>query len=262
MSKITISQHFDNPSVSKFLDKQLGERKGEFVSNVIALSNSNTDLSKCSPPDLMMCAMNATALNLPLNQNLGYAYVIPYNKKLKNDQGEWITVSEPQFQIGYKGFIQLAIRSAMYKTINACEVRDGEIERNKFTGEITVNGEKPDNNIVGYLASLKLLNGFEQSLYMTTEEITDHAKKYSKSFAKYGNGLWKDDFDKMAKKTVLKLLISKYGVVSTELQKAVIMDQQVSGEYKDNPNIIDITETIEEKKEKMKNSKQQEITLP
>lgn len=235
-TNVTISNHFANPKVSDFLQQQLGEKKGEFVSNVIALTESDKALKNCDPADLMKCAMNATALNLPLNKNLGYAYVIPYGNK-------------PQFQMGYKGFIQLAIRSGQYKTINTVEVREGEIKRNKFTGHIEFLNENPNAKIVGYLAYIEMLNGFQQSLYMSVEEVKAHAKKYSKNFAKYGSGLWKDEFDLMAKKTVLKLLLNRYGVLSTEMQKAVIADQQDGkGDYIDNPrsrNVVD-AEVIEQ----------------
>lgn len=232
----TISNHFANPKVSEFLTKQLGEKKGEFVSNVIALTESDKSLQNCNPAELMKCAMNATALNLPLNKNLGYAYVIPYGNK-------------PQFQMGYKGFIQLAIRSGQYKTINTTEVREGEIKRNKFTGHIDFIGENNTGKVLGYLAYIEMLNGFQQSLYMTVEQVKAHAQKYSKNFAKYGTGLWKDEFDLMAKKTVLKLLLNRYGVLSTEMQKAVVADQSDSnGQYIDNPinrSVVD-AEVIEQ----------------
>ncbi len=222
-TKISISQHINKPSINSFLQKQLGEKKGEFVSNLIALTDSDTKLQSCDPNDLIKCAMNATALNLPLNKNLGYAYVIPYGNK-------------PQFQIGYKGFIQLAIRSGQYKTINTCEVREGEIIRNKFTGHTEFIEENEDGEVIGYLAYIEMLNGFQQSLFMTKNQMTEHAKKYSKTFQKYGTGLWLDDYDKMAKKTVLKLLLNKYGVLSTEMQKAIINDQSSTGNnYIDNP---------------------------
>lgn len=245
MSNITISQHFNNQSVSKFLNDQLGSKKGTFVSNVIALADSDKKLQECDPSDLMKCALNATALDLPLNKNLGFAYVIPYNNRRANKV-------EPQFQIGYKGLIQLAIRSAAYQTINSTEVREGEIKRNKFTGEIDFLGENEEGEIVGYLAYIKMLNGFEQSFYMSVEQAKAHANKYSQAFKSdaYENLLagkipqserwkysspWYDDFDGMAKKTVLKLLLGKYGMLSTEIQKAIEVDQQVNGSYKDNP---------------------------
>ncbi len=232
--QLTINQFLNKSSISDYLHKQLGEKKGEFVSNLIALSNSDTNLAKCNPQELMMCAMNATALNLPLNKNLGYAYVIPYGNK-------------PQFQIGYKGFIQLAIRSGQYKTINTCEVREGEISRNKFTGHIDFLKENPSGKIIGYLAYIEMLNGFQQSLYMTVAEAKEHGKKYSKMFNS-PSGLWSKEFDLMAKKTVLKLLLNRYGVLSTEMQKAIISDQSdAEGNYIDNPQrkVID-TDYIEQ----------------
>lgn len=219
--KLTVSNYFNKTSVSDYLSKTLGEKKGEFISNVIALSDSDSNIANCDPGDLMKCAMNATALNLPLNKNLGYAYIIAYGSK-------------PQFQIGYKGFIQLAIRSGQYKTINACEVREGEIRRNKFTGEIIFNGEYPENEVVGYLAYIEMLNGFQQSLYMTTQQINEHAQKFSKTY-RSSNSVWKTEFDSMAKKTVIKLLLGKYGVLSTEIEKAIVSDQTINGEYADNP---------------------------
>lgn len=225
----------------KFLEQTLGNKKSEFVSNLLALSDADKNLAQCEPAELMKCAMNATALNLPLNKNLGYAYVIAYNQKGK---------MSPQFQMGYKGFIQLAIRSGQYKTINTCEVREGEIKRNKFTGHTEFLGENPNGKIVGYLAYIELLNGFQQSLYMTTEQVEAHAKKYSQNFAKYGSGLWKDEFDLMSKKTVLKLLLNRYGVLSVEMQKAIITDQADHNDgYVDNPqgfrNVVE-AEVIEQ----------------
>lgn len=244
--RVSISQFFANPRTDDFLKQQLGKRKGEFVSNVLALAEADQLLKDCEPGALMKCAMNATALNLPLNKNLGYAYVIPY----KNNKTGKV---DPNFQIGWKGFVQLAIRSGQYKTINSVEVRDGEIKRNKFTGEIEFLGENESGEVVGYLAYIKLINGFEQSLFMTVEKVTEHADKYSKAFKsseykKLKNGEipekdrwkysspWYDDFDSMAKKTVLKLLLSRYGILSTEMEQAIVRDHSdENGGYPDNP---------------------------
>ena len=226
----------------KFLEQNLGAKKSEFVSNLLALSDSNKELSLCEPADLMKCAMNATALNLPLNKNLGYAYVIPYFDGKTNR-------TVPQFQMGYKGFVQLAIRSGQYKTINTCEIREGEIKRNKVTGHIDFLGENPNGAVIGYLAYIELLNGFQQSLFMTIEEVQAHARKYSKIYAKTNRGLWKDEFDLMAKKTVLKLLLNRYGVLSVEMQKAIEKDQADNeGNYIDNPQgrYIQDAEVIEQ----------------
>lgn len=223
----------------KFLEQTLGRGKGEFVSNLLALSDADKSLQQCDPADLMKCAMNATALNLPLNKNLGYAYIIPYNEK---DRVTGQIVKKPQFQMGYKGFIQLAIRSGQYKTINTCEVREGEVRRNKFTGHIEFLGENHSGKVVGYLAYIELLNGFSQSLYMSIEEMNAHAQKYSKTYGKL-TSVWATDFDAMAKKTVLKLLLNRYGVLSVEMQKAVQIDQaDANGQYIDNPNTVRVVE--------------------
>jgi hypothetical protein len=229
--KISISNFLNTPKTAVFLEQTLGKRKSEFVSNLISISETDKNLSKCSQGELMKCALNATALNLPLNKNLGYAYVIAYNIK----QPDGTSKMTPQFQMGYKGFIQLAIRSGQYKTINTCEVREGEIKRNKFTGHIEFLGENPDGEVIGYLAYIELLNGFQQSLYMSIEQVQYHAKKFSKTFNSY-DSVWRKDFDAMAKKTVLKLLLNRYGVLSVEMQNAIEKDQTDShGQYIDNP---------------------------
>lgn len=233
----SLANFFKTPATTKFLDETLKDKKTEFVSNLIALSDSDKNLKECEPQKLMMCALNATALNLPLNKNLGYAYVIAYK-------------GVPSFQIGYKGFIQLAIRTGQYKTLNACEVREGEIERNKFTGEIKFLGEKPENEIIGYVSTLELKSGFIASLYMTEDQIEKHALKYSKSYAydkskNTKSSKWsdKDERPKMAIKTVLKGLLNTYGVLSTEMQTALSNDNDNEKESSSNRagNVEDAT---------------------
>jgi len=217
-TKVSIGNYLNFPNTQKFLTENLQDNKSEFVSNLIALSENDKNIAECDPKKLMMCAMNATALNLPLNKNLGYAYVIAYK-------------GVPQFQIGYKGLIQLAIRTGAYEYLNAVEIREGEIKRNKFTGEVTILGEFPDNKIIGYLACLKLNSGFRASVYMTESQIEAHALRFSKSYQydKKSNGSsskWSDSEarPKMANKTVLKALLGTYGVMSTELGKALAND--------------------------------------
>jgi recombination protein RecT len=214
----TIANFLSNPNTSNFLEKTLEENKGTFVSNLIAMCDSDNKLAACDPSTLMKCAMNATALNLPLNKNLGYAYVIAYN-------------GVPSFQMGYKGFIQLAIRTGAYRFINAVEVRDGEMHRNKFTGESKFLKENPKGEVVGYVAYLELIAGFSASVYMTTDEIEAHAIRFSKSYQydkKKGSrsSKWSDPLarPKMAMKTVLKALLGTYGVMSTEMERAMSND--------------------------------------
>jgi recombination protein RecT len=216
----TIGNFLNFPATQKFLEENLQERKSEFVSNLIAMTEADDNLKACDPKELMMCAMNATALNLPLNKNLGYAYIIPYK-------------GVPSFQIGYKGLIQLAIRTGMYEIINACEIREGEIERNKITGEITYKGEKPDNQVIGYLSYLKLKTGFSASLYMSEADMEKHALRFSKMYQsdkqyKSAKSKWSDPDarPKMCLKTVLKGLLGTYGLMTTELQRAFEADNE------------------------------------
>lgn len=216
--KISIGNFLNFPNTQKFLEDNLKDNKKEFVSNLLALCDGDANLAMCDPNRLMLCAMNATALNLPLNKNLGYAYIIPYK-------------GIPSFQIGYKGLIQLALRSGQYKFLNACEVREGEIARNKFTGEIKFLGENEGSPIVGYMACLELINGFKASLYMTETQIEQHALRFSKMYAadkQYSKRVskWSDSDarPKMAIKTVLKGLLGTYGVLSTEMVKAFAND--------------------------------------
>lgn len=231
-TNLSIAQYVRQDAVSTRLNDLLGKRAPQFVTSLVAAANANKALNGCKAESVISAALIAASMDLPINQNLGFAYLIPY----KNKDGEVC-----QFQIGYKGFIQLAQRSGFYKTINASEVKEGEIVKfDRLSGEIEFKWiedqiEREKAPTVGFVAYFRLLNGFEKSLYMTVDELNAHAKKYSKNFAKYGSGLWSDDFDSMAKKTVLKLLISKYGPLNTQLQKAIQEDQTVDSEYDDNP---------------------------
>jgi recombination protein RecT len=246
----TFNQTITSPSTQKYLDDLLHERKGQFVSNLTALVANNANLQECEPFTLMFAALKATALNLPIEPSLGMAHVIPYKNKKRG-------VTEAQFQIGYKGFQQLALRTGQYKHINTTEVRQGEIgKRNRLTGEIDWNwiddeAKRLETPIIGYVNYFCLLNGFESTFYMSKEEMNAHALRYSqtyKSTISYvkEQSKWTTDFDAMALKTVIKLNLSKNGVLSTELQDAIRADQSVMREenkyeYDDNDeqSIID-----------------------
>lgn len=221
LQKVSVANFLSFDKTQKFLESTLADRKGEFISNLIAITDSDAKLQECDPGQLMKCALNASALNLPLNKNLGFAYVIAYK-------------GVPSFQIGYKGLIQLAIRSGQYEFLNATEIREGEIKRNKVTGEITFEGEKPGGLVVGYLAYLKLKSGFQASVYMTEVEIEKHATRFSRSYQydkKSGGSTSKwsdpDARPKMALKTVLKALLGTYGIMSTDMQRAFENDTEV-----------------------------------
>lgn len=236
------------PKTSQWLEDTLRDKKSEFVSNMISLTDSDENLANCDPAALVKCAMSATALNLPLNKNLGYAYIIPYN-------------NIPQFQIGYKGLIQLAIRTGVYETINACEIREGEVERNKITGAIKFNGEKPECKVVGYLAYLKLNSGFTASLYMSEAQIEAHALKYSKSYGydirnKKQSSKWSDvdARPKMALKTVLKGLLGTYGIMTTDMITAIQSDNE-NEDYSYSHRGVQDAEIIEQKEPETKKVK-------
>ena len=236
-NKLTLANYVKQDAVSQRLNDLLGKRAPQFVTSLVSAANNDKNLAACEPQSVVTAALTAASLDLPVNSNLGFAYLIPYTM----DRGKKTERTECQFQMGYKGFIQLAQRSGFYKTINASEVREGEIvKQDRLSGEIEFNwidddAEREKKKIIGYVAYFRLLNGFEKTFYWTREKCEAHAKKYSKNYAKYGSGLWKDAFDDMAKKTVLKLLISKFGPLNTQLQKALEEDKTVDGEHEDNP---------------------------
>ena len=220
------NQTITNVKTQAYLESVLGERKGEFVNNVTALVTNNKALQDCVPTTVMFAALKATALNLPLDANLGFAHVLPY----KNNK---VGITEAQFQIGYKGIVQLAIRSRQFKTINVTDVREGELKgRDRRTGHVILefienDAEREKAPVIGYLGYFLLLNGYEKESYWSIEELKKHGLQYSQTYKK-GYGVWKDNFDAMAKKTVLKLMLNKGDApMSVEMQQAVQYDQSV-----------------------------------
>lgn len=214
-----------HPNTDIYLNSVLAERKGEFINNLTAVVTNDKKLQACEPLTLMYAALKATALRLPLDPNLGQAYIVPFkNKKLRK--------VEAQLQIGWKGFVQLGIRSGQFLKINVTDIRDGELKGyDLMTGEVNVQAVADRNSkpIIGYLAYFKLTNGFTKSLYMSAEEMEQHATRYSQSY----NGdykelsLWYTDKIAMAKKTVLKLLLKRFAPLSIDMEKAVQADQSV-----------------------------------
>jgi recombination protein RecT len=220
--QLTISRLVSDDGFRKQAEKTLGERTPQFMSSVLSLVNANQTLQRADPIKVYNACLMSAALNLPVNNNLGYAYIIPYK-------------DDVQLQIGWKGFVQLAQRSGQFKTIVANPVHENELTGiNPMTGEVEFEFKtEKEGDVVGYMAYFKLLNGFEKSLYMSVKELNNHAKKYSQTFKK-GFGVWNDNFDAMAIKTVVKLLLNKYAPLSIDMQKAIEIDQKVDDEYKDN----------------------------
>lgn len=239
-------------SVQAQFKNALGKSSGTFVASVIDLYNSDSNLQLCEPKAVVMEALKAAVLHLPINKALGYAFIIPFNnsKKIKffDDKGvereRWEKVMEPTFQMGYKGLIQLAMRTGQYRTLNADAVYEGELRKvNKLTGEIAFDGERTSDKVVGYFCYFELLNGFAKTLYMTVEQVATHAKRYSKGMKKEttveslialaalpvsdSNTVgWMGNFHGMAIKTVIRNLLGKYGYLSVEMQNAISNDYE------------------------------------
>lgn len=204
----TLPQLLRNDAIKQRFDEVLGKNSAAFISSLLTLYKDNDKFKSCDPNSIIAAAGTAALLKLPVLPQLGYAYILPYGNKAT-------------FQIGYKGLIQIAIRSGLYKTINATEVYEGQIKNIDFiTGEI-VRGEKISDKVIGYIAYVELVTGFSKTLYMTKEEVEKHAQKYSDSYRSDKQktwSTWAKNFDSMAKKTVLKKLLQTYAPMSLEMQ--------------------------------------------
>ena len=205
-------------SVKEQFEAVLQENAGAFVASIIDLYNTDRTLQMCDPKNVVMEALKAASLKLPINKQLGFAWIVPYRD---SKTGQYI----PTFQLGFKGYIQLCMRTGAYRYINADVVYEGELVKcDKLTGEIEIDPSKrTSDKKIGYFAFIETLNGFRKTLYMTVEEVTKHAQQYSKSYGSK-NSIWATDFDAMALKTCLRLLLSKYGIMSVEMQRAYIED--------------------------------------
>lgn len=226
------NQTITSDRMQQYLVQVLAERKASFVNNIVSLVANNAMLQQCEPLTVIYAGMKATALGLPLDPNLGQAYVIPY----RNGKGGNV---QAQFQIGYKGFIQLAIRSGQFKTLNVTEIKEGEmLDFDLLTGamKFKANPDRHQLATVGYAAYFELTNGFAKSFYMTEAEVIEHAQRHSKAF---GSGPWKTDFETMAKKTVLKLLLNRFAPLSVEMAQAVQADQAVFSKSENTPEYVD-----------------------
>lgn len=232
--KVTIQSLVHNEEFVSKAQDILQDGTPQFMASVLTLANSNKLLGECDPIKLYNCCLMAAALKLPFNQNLGQAYIVPFK-------------GEPQLQIGWKGFIQLAQRSGQFKRINCSDVREGEIvKRDRLTGEIEFDwlddAEREKKQAIGYVAYFELLNGYQQTLYMSKAEVEAHAKKYSQTY-KQGFGVWKDNFDAMARKTLIKRILNQFAPLSVDMAKAMEYDQaDANGRYPDNTDHVEIVD--------------------
>lgn len=214
-SAINVMSHIINAeSTQNIIKASLKENAGAFTASVLDLYNTDKYLQQCNPAQVMGECLKAVSLKLPINKQLGFAYVIAYK-------------GVPTFQLGYKGMIQLCMRTGAYKYINAGEVYEGELQKiDKLTGEVDINGVKTSDKVVGYFAYIETINGFRKAFYWTKEKVISHSQKYSQSY-KSGSAIWKDNFTEMATKTVLRNLLGHYGVMSIELEQALTSESDV-----------------------------------
>ncbi len=238
------------PKVQEQFQNAMGAHKDAFVASLIDLYVGDKSLQSCKPSALVVEALRAATLHLPLNKSLGFAYIVVYNNNVKSTDPQtgrdvWTKVPTPTFIPGYKGYIQLAMRTGQYRTINADIVYEGELRKvNKLTGEIAFDGEKKSDKVVGYFCYFELLNGFSKTLYVSVEDMAAYAKRYSPSIrkdttvdtlmAKANDGSvgkqvgWEGNFNDMALKTVIRRLLSKYGYLSVEMANAIDKDTEES----------------------------------
>lgn len=210
----TLKGMLEMPAYKNKFNEMLGKKAAGFMSSIIAVANNNKLLAKAEPATVIGAAAQAAMLDLPINQSLGFAYIVPYK-------------GAAQFQLGYKGYIQLAQRSGQYVDIGAKTVYEGELEYENRLLDKFKFGERTGDKVIGYLAYFRLTNGFEKMLFMELDEMIAHAKKYSQSY-KGGTDKWGlADFNVMAEKTVLKRLLSKFGPLSIE---SVQMSQALSND--------------------------------
>lgn len=239
-NQLSVKNIFEREGVKSRIQEMLGNKASGFITSVLQVTSNNTLLSKADPMSVYNAAMMAAALDLPINQNLGFAWIVPYG-------------NQAQFQIGWKGIVQLAQRTGQYQRLNVIEVYENQYKSfNALTEELdadfTIDGS---GKVVGYVAYFRLNNGFEKTVFWSRSKAEAHGKRFSKTF---NSGPWKTDFDEMAKKTVLKQTITKWGILSIEMQTAQKVDQSVVKDYE--------TEEVEYIDNQTEDQPLQEVTLP
>lgn len=258
----SMAGYLNSPGVLANIDQTLGaDNRQRFITGVISAVNANAALKECTQQSVLSGALLGESLKLSPSPQLGHYYLVPYN----SNGGK-----AAQFQMGYKGYIQLAIRSGQYKKINVLAVKQGELEYfDPLNEEIKVNlmidrwDERENAPTIGYYAMFELVNGFRKAIYWSKKQMEAHAMKYSPGYRKdlekgWKNTFWSKDFDGMAYKTMLRQLISKWGIMSIDMQSALESDMTFTDsagktQYTENDaEIIDIVQ--EEKTEHSDNS--------
>lgn len=228
-TKLGFKALMNTPSMKKKFYDILHEKSDSFMGSLMTLVGGDNYLSQAEPMTIIASALKAATMDLPIDKNLGYAYIVPFNRKEKIGK-DWITHNEAQFILGYKGYIQLAQRSGQYKALNALAIYNGQlINWNPLTEEFTFDYKaKVSDEVIGYVGFFELLNGFKKTVYWTKQEIESHRIKNAKGYDKEKlSGAWVDNYDSMAIKTVLRNILSKWGLLSVEMQSAITSDEKV-----------------------------------
>ena len=213
VTQYTHKQYFNAPTIQKAFDDVWKGAGTQFAVSILSVLQGSPKLKAASNESIYAAAMKAAVLNLPIEPSLGRAFLVPFK-------------GQAQFQLGYKGLIELAQRSGKYKSINAVTIYKAQFKSyDPFFETLEVDFSQPKDEVAGYAASFELLNGFKKIAYWTKDETYEHGKRFSMSF---NNGPWKTDFDAMAKKTVLKNILSIYGPLSIEMQEAIAADNEDS----------------------------------
>lgn len=248
--KQTFSAFLGTDAIKRKINEMVGGEKGQqFITSIISAVSTNPQLAECDNATILSAALAGQALNLSPSAQLGQFYMVPFND---NKNGRKVA----QFQIGYKGYIQLAIRSGYYKKLNVIAIKEGElIKYDPLNEEIEVQliddeEKREEAETIGYYAMFEYLNGFRKTLYWSKTKMDAHALKYSMGYkAHKGCTFWEKDFDGMAYKTMLRQLISKWGIMSVDMQKAMESDMATikeDGTYEYIDNTVENEEIIEE----------------
>lgn len=257
---MNFTKSINSSYVQNQLKQVLGKNAGTFATSLVEVFTNDTQLQKCDQKKVIQEAIKAATLKLPLNKQLGYAYILVFNNW---DKASRKSVPTPQIVLGYRGYIQLAMRTGQYKNINADVVYEGEmVGRDKLSGAIDLSGEKVSEKVVGYFAHFETVNGFSKTLFMSLGEMAGYALKFSPSFKRnaeknplptvdalcdmandqavngpqQGKVGWEGDFNSMAIKTVLRRLLSKYGYLSIEMMSALAEDESSAVEQRNEEN--------------------------
>lgn len=229
--KVGLTAYLTQDAVKDQINKVVGGKDGQrFMAAIISAVNTNPALQECTNPSILSGALLGESLKLSPSPQLGHYYLVPFNDKNKGKVA--------QFQLGYKGYIQLAIRSGQYKKLNVLAIKEGELEYfDPLNEDIKINlmvdrwDEREEAETIGYYAMFELTNGFRKAIYWSKKQMESHAMKYSQGYrAKKGYTFWEKNFDGMAYKTMLRQLISKWGIMSIELQNALENDMTFTDE--------------------------------